>query len=91
MCFLRSCLRARLHGRDVLAEMAAQGLTQAVPVIVVTGDPNPVLNKQHFACVLQKPISPEKLTDAVRDRHPVPEGTRRLPPQTLCAHCSLPR
>lgn len=28
----------RLHGRDVLAEMGAQGLTRMVPVIVVTGE-----------------------------------------------------
>ncbi|HZI30685.1 MAG TPA: hypothetical protein VFD64_21150, partial [Gemmatimonadaceae bacterium] len=56
----------RLHGRDVLAEMAAQGLTQAVPVIVVTGESRPLLNDLDYACVLRKPISPEELITSVR-------------------------
>lgn len=56
----------RLHGRDVLAEMAAHGLTQAVPVIVVTGESRPLLNDLDYACVLRKPISPEELITSVR-------------------------
>ena len=56
----------RLHGRDVLAEMAAQGLTQAVPVIVVTGESRPLLHDLDYACVLRKPISPEELITSVR-------------------------
>ncbi len=56
----------RLHGRDVLLEMSAQGLTQTVPVIVVTGESNPLLNELAFACVLRKPISAEELIVAVR-------------------------
>ena len=56
----------RLHGRDVLLEMSAQGLTDQVPVIVVTGETHPVLNELHFACVLRKPISPDELIASVR-------------------------
>jgi DNA-binding response OmpR family regulator len=57
----------RLHGRDVLAEMASQGLTETVAVIVVTGDPNPLLDELDYDCVLRKPIGPEELLNAVRE------------------------
>ena len=56
----------RLHGRDVLAEMAAQGLTHDVPVVVVTGDSDPLLRELDYVCVLRKPIGPEELLTAVR-------------------------
>jgi chemosensory pili system protein ChpA (sensor histidine kinase/response regulator) len=56
----------RLHGSDVLSEMAAQGLTKQVPVIVVTGELTEGLNEENFACVLRKPISPYELINAVR-------------------------
>ena len=56
----------RLHGRDVLAEMDAQGLTQMVPVIVVTGESKPLLNELDYACVLRKPVGPEELIASVR-------------------------
>lgn len=56
----------RLHGRDVLSEMAAQGLTQDVPVVVVTGDANALLHERDYACVLRKPIDPDDLIETVR-------------------------
>jgi DNA-binding response OmpR family regulator len=56
----------RLHGRDVLLEMAAQGLTQAVPVIIVTGESRPLVNELDYACVLRKPLGPDELIAAVR-------------------------
>ena len=56
----------RLPGRDVLNEMAAQGLTREVPVIVVTGEPISGLDTRDFACVLNKPTSPEELIETVR-------------------------
>jgi len=57
----------RLHGRDVLAEMAAHGLTQDVPVVVVTGEADPLLHALDYACVLRKPLNPEELIKTVRD------------------------
>jgi DNA-binding response OmpR family regulator len=56
----------RLHGRDVLAEMGAHGLTRVIPVIVVTGESKPLLNELDYACVLRKPVGPEELIASVR-------------------------
>jgi two-component system KDP operon response regulator KdpE len=56
----------RLPGGDVYREMAAQGLTERVPVIVVTGN-GATLNERDFACVLRKPIDPDKLVAAVEN------------------------
>lgn len=56
----------RLHGRDVLLEMAANGLTHKIPVIVVTGESHPLLDELHYACVLRKPVGPEELIASVR-------------------------
>jgi CheY-like chemotaxis protein len=56
----------RLHGRDVFGEMAARGLTQKIPVVVVTGEVPSGLNESEFACVLRKPVTPDQLLSAVR-------------------------
>ena len=56
----------RLHGRDVLREMSAQGLTRTIPVIVVTGESRPLLYELDYACVLRKPVGPEELNASVR-------------------------
>ena len=56
----------RLHGRDVLDEMASDGLTQQIPVIVVTGERTDHLDTSQFACVVQKPVSPDELVATVR-------------------------
>ena len=55
----------RLHGRDVQREMAAQGLTTHIPIVVVTAEPGPI-NEPDFACVLRKPIEPEEVVEAVQ-------------------------
>ena len=54
----------RLHGRDVHREMAAQRM--GVPIIVVTGESG-TFNEHDFACVLRKPIDPDKLVTAVEN------------------------
>jgi len=56
----------RLHGRDVHGEMIAHGLTDQVPVIVVTGETG-AIEERDFACVLRKPISPDQLVEAVEN------------------------
>jgi DNA-binding response OmpR family regulator len=56
----------RVPGGDVLGDMAARGLTDQVPVIVVTGSTPARLNERDFACVLRKPIAPDELVEAVR-------------------------
>ena len=56
----------RLHGRDVHREMAAQGLTQQFPIVVVTGESGSI-NEQDFACVLRKPINSDELLVAVEN------------------------
>ena len=54
----------RLHGRDVHREMAAQGLTRHVPIVIVSGDPSGI-DENDFACVLRKPTDGEALVTAV--------------------------
>lgn len=56
----------RLRGLDVAREMAAHSGLQQVPIVVVTGDPGDV-NEKEFACVLRKPINPDRLISAVID------------------------
>lgn len=56
----------RLHGRDVLSEMAAHEPTQQIPVIVVTGELTAGLSAADYKCILIKPISPDQLITAVR-------------------------
>ena len=53
----------RLHGGDVQREMAAQGLA-AIPIIVVTGEAASV-DERDFACILRKPIEPDRLVETV--------------------------
>src|SRR5687768_7581845 len=55
----------RLDGRDVHKEMKAQGLTEYVPVIVVTGT-SETLNESDFSAVLRKPVLGDELLAAVR-------------------------
>ena len=53
-----------LSGADVAQEMSAQPPLSAVPIIIVTGDASGI-DPTRFACVLQKPINPADLIDAV--------------------------
>lgn len=54
-----------LSGLVVQQEVAAHAHTRNIPVVVVTGSD---VNLEHvdLACVLRKPVSPEKLVDTVR-------------------------
>ena len=56
----------RLHGRDVIAEMAAHGLLQEIPVILVTGDAGAGLRIGDLGRVLRKPADAESLLAAVQ-------------------------
>lgn len=55
----------RLHGRDVLAEMAARGLTRQVPVVVVTGELTDGLDDYDVACVVTKPVTSDGLRETL--------------------------
>jgi DNA-binding response OmpR family regulator len=54
----------RLSGRDVQREVASHVTTRGIPIVVVTGDSAGV-NRNDFACVLQKPIDLDSLVRAV--------------------------
>lgn len=56
----------RLDGRDVQRELAAQGHTERIPIVVVTGQTEGI-NEGDFACVLRKPVEPEALVGAVQN------------------------
>ena len=68
----------RLHGSDVLSEMAAQGWTERTPVIVVTGERTDYLDASQFACVLHKPLTPDKLVATVRRCLSKPSGAQGI-------------
>ena len=55
----------RLHGRDVLAEIAARGLTRQVPVVVVTGESTHGLDEYDVACVVTKPVTSDALRETL--------------------------
>jgi CheY-like chemotaxis protein len=55
----------RLHGRDVLKEMAAHGVTARIPVVVVTGT-DEKLNAGNVSTILRKPVTGDALLAAVR-------------------------
>lgn len=56
----------RLGGRDVQRELTAGMDTNGIPIVIVTGGDTSDLNPKDFACILRKPLHPEKLVDAVR-------------------------
>ncbi|HEX4567535.1 MAG TPA: hypothetical protein VH138_12945 [Vicinamibacterales bacterium] len=58
----------RISGFEVLADVVGRAHTRSIPVIVVTA-----LNVQPSqvpgaACVLQKPVSPDRVVNTVRGR-----------------------
>lgn len=55
----------RVSGLDVHRELAAHPETSKIPVVVVTGSDISDLNKDEFACVLQKPVNVEALIYAI--------------------------
>jgi CheY-like chemotaxis protein len=54
-----------ISGQIVQQEMAAKLHTRDIPIVVVTGSPEN-LEDLHVPCVLRKPITPERLLNAVR-------------------------
>jgi DNA-binding response OmpR family regulator len=55
----------RLGGRDVQRELTSHAETSHVPIVVATGEDLDDLNSADFACVLQKPMNPEELVQAL--------------------------
>ena len=57
-----------LHGLDGLSvqqELAAHAITRDIPVVIVTGSAIEV-GGENVACVLRKPVMPDRLVHAVR-------------------------
>jgi CheY-like chemotaxis protein len=57
----------RLNGLEVFKDLRGNVATRSIPVIVVTGTDTANLDRSEFACVLEKPISPSELVDAVHN------------------------
>ena len=55
----------QVSGLVVKQEIAAQTMTRAIPIVIITGS-NIDLPADAAACVLRKPISPDKLVKAVQ-------------------------
>jgi DNA-binding response OmpR family regulator len=55
----------RLGGRDVLRELRANPATHALPILIVTGTDVTNLPERALTPVLQKPVDPEALVEAV--------------------------
>ena len=56
----------RLGGRDVGREIRGRADTRDVPIVIVTGGDTSDLDPKDFACILRKPLDPEKIVIAVR-------------------------
>jgi DNA-binding response OmpR family regulator len=54
-----------IDGFTVQQDIAAHAVTRHIPIIVVTGSGDD-LDWLDVACVLRKPVTPDKLVDAVR-------------------------
>lgn len=57
----------RLGGREVQEELKARVDTSHIPIIIASGTDTRDLNPRDFDCVLRKPVSPEKLVEAVEN------------------------
>ena len=66
----------RLRGDDVQREVASHAQTRQMPIVVVTGNARG-LDRNDFACILQKPIDLDALVEAV-DRCLRNGGRRRV-------------
>ena len=54
-----------LDGASVQQELAARAITRDIPIVVVTGSNTPV-SGPNVACLLRKPVSPDRLINVVR-------------------------
>ena len=57
----------RLGGRDVQQELAAHSATRHIPIMVVSGTDTKTLDPAAFVCILRKPVTAERLVEAVDD------------------------
>jgi two-component system cell cycle response regulator DivK len=53
-----------ISGHAVQREIAANAYSRDIPVIIVTGEPGP--HELNVACILRKPVSPDRLIQTVR-------------------------
>jgi CheY-like chemotaxis protein len=67
----------RLGGRDVQRELASHQRTRDIPIVVVTGTDTGDLDPADFACILRKPVEPDRLVKAVDDCLSRPGATQR--------------
>lgn len=58
-------LLPRISGLVVQQEIAAHALTRQIPIVIITGSAIAVDDLQ-VACVLRKPVSPDRLVETVR-------------------------
>jgi len=65
-----------LDGTSVQQELAARALTRHIPVVIVTGS-DATVNGANVACLLRKPVTPERLITVVRQC--LAAGAGRLP------------
>ncbi len=68
----------RLGGRDVQQELAAHTATRHIPIMVVSGTDTKTLDPAAFVCILRKPVTAERLVDAVKEclRHAAKQWPR---------------
>ena len=59
-------LLPRMSGLVVQREIAAQAVTRQIPIVVITGSSIDA-GEVDVACFLRKPVSPDRLVDAVRN------------------------
>ena len=68
-CILLDLALPRMHGTDVLAKLRLEAELAEVPVIVITGSPDPAISgmvgSEGVAAVLRKPIRHEELLSLV--------------------------
>jgi len=54
-----------LDGASVQQELAARAVTRDIPIVIVTGSEASV-NGSNVACLLRKPVTPDRLINVVR-------------------------
>ena len=54
-----------LDGTSVQQELAARAITRDIPIVIVTGS-DAVVSGPNVACLLRKPVTPERLINVVR-------------------------
>lgn len=64
----------RLGGLDVLGELRANPATRTVPILIVTGSDVASLDETVSALVLRKPLDPDDLVHAIREK--IDRGSR---------------